>query len=193
MRGMLAIVTGVVLASACSNAAPASPGSGDGATGQARANEATGGDTARDHRAVTATIDFSAPDGLSKQIEDLSAALAGARSVDLDLTIIPAEGQPPNYRVRETPQSGAAGPLRCDAGDRLDSRSFAFEFNPDYNHLLLEILHGPAAAVPYATAACSGGGANAPAFVVRGHYAVSAVEIPTAHDIQLRPIPPAPR
>ena len=140
---------------------------------------------------VSAVIDFSSAATIAKQVEDLGSGLDGASLVALDLTIIPSGEEQPDYRVSETPAGGEARPLACDSGQRLDSRAFSFTFSPDYNHLLLEILHGPPSEVPYSTAACAmRGGSPVPAFTIKGYYAVSAVSIPTASDVQLRPVSP---
>jgi hypothetical protein len=141
---------------------------------------------------VNAVVDFSKADTIADQVQDLASGLDGASLVHLDLTIVPAGEEAADYRVTETPPSGATRPLACESGQRLESRSFGFVFNPDYNHLLLDILHGPPAAAPYSTAACAvRGGSAVPVFTIRGYYSVSAVSIPTASDLQLRPVSPA--
>ncbi len=190
------IALGSLLLAGCSardaNVADANAAGNDSGNAQAEAGSAgAADDSARSVRRVSAQIDFSNSATIADQVQDLASKVTGAELVHLDLTIVPEGEDSPNYRISETPQSGPVRPLQCDSGDRLASRAFAFQFNPDYNHLLLEILHGPPDVAPFSTAACAyRGGGTVPVFVLRGYYAVSAVDIPTATDVQLRPVSP---
>ena len=187
----IALAVGLLLA-ACTGKGMG-PGKGNEAAEQGSAATSVADGAAR----VQATLDFSKPATIAEQAEALAAKLEGG-PIYLDLTIIPEQGEGEgesegevNYRVTETPQSGESRPLSCTFGDRFDSKAFAVSFNPEYNHLLLEIRHGPPEAYPYATAACiQGGGGSAPYFNIRGYYAVSRIGIPTANDVQLRPVAP---
>ena len=184
---------GAMLLAGCSaehgNESAATNASGNAASEEDATQEA--GRAAASVPHVTAQIDFSNSATIAEQVQELASRLGSGEIIHLELTIIPEGEDTPNYRVSETLSSGATRPLECDAGTRIDSAAFGFAFNPDYNHLLLEILHGPPNVVPFATAACiMRGSSPAPQFVVRGYYAVSAIDIPTATDVQLRPVSP---
>jgi hypothetical protein len=189
----IAVALGLLLAACTDNGTGSRSGNQTAERGKEPAADADG------LSRVQATIDFSKPATIAEQAEALASKLEGG-PIYLDLTIIPEQGEPEgesegevNYRVTETPQTGESRPLSCSFGDRFDSKAFGISFNPDYNHLLLEIRHGPAEAFPYATAACvQGQGSSAPYFNIRGYYVVSRIGIPTANDVQLRPVgPPA--
>jgi|GEM_PF-3941209 len=176
------------LAAGCQPAA-SDPKSKDAKTGPASDASEAGH---KSIKRVSAVIDLSSAATIAEQVQGLASSLEGSSLVDLDLTIVPSGDEEVDYRISETPPSGEARPLKCESGERLESRSFSFSFNPDFNHLLLEILHGSPATAPYSTAACAvRGGSAVPAFTIRGYYAVSAVSIPTANDVQLRPVSPA--
>jgi hypothetical protein len=190
------IALGAALLAGCSGGevAASNESSAENGSGNMQAETSPTADAARAAPSVphiSAQIDFSSNATIADQVQELASRIGSGEVIYLDLTIIPEGEDSPNYRVNETPQSGAARPLQCDSGTRLDSRSFSFAFNPDYNHLLLEVLHGPPNVAPYSTAACvNRGGSPVPVFVVRGYYAVSAIDIPTATDVQLRPVSP---
>jgi hypothetical protein len=149
-------------------------------------------------KTVTAKIDFSAPTQIQDQVAQLAQGLSGEEStIYLDLTIIPGGTESaPNYRVTRTiATNGKSAKVKCDDGWQRFSgatSSFSFEFNPDYNHLLLQILHSGPEHAPFTTAACEyrGVSADIPIFTIRGYYAKSAIGIPTADDIELRPVTP---
>ena len=150
-------------------------------------------------KTVKATIDFSTPAPIPAQVQQLAGALGGneATTIYLELTIIPGgTDSAPDYRVTRTiAANGKSAKVRCDDGwQRFSSAtsSFSFEFNPDYNHLLLQILHAGPAQAPFTTAACEYRGASVdiPVFTIKGYYAKSAIGIPTADDIELRPVTP---
>jgi len=150
--------------------------------------------------AIVANIDLSGP---QQVVADQAAALADALSaadgkiIDLNLTVTPTvDGDVAEYGV--TVQSGKdRAPLRCDSSwERLETpTAFAVGFNGAYNHLLLEILNADPRMAPMLTVACEyRGGSPTPVFHLRGRYVVSVIAIPTAWDIQLRPVtgPPLP-
>jgi hypothetical protein len=142
---------------------------------------------------VVATIDYTDSGSVDEAVQTFASDLiAGGALVELDLTIIPPDDGSGHSIVSHTPGEGDQ-PEPVDYTDwrRLDSSSFGFSF-PNYHHLLLEILHGPPGVAPYSTAACVYN-SNQPshgAFVIRGFYAASVVDIPTANDVQLRPVAP---
>ena len=150
-------------------------------------------------KTVKATIDFSTPAQISDQVAGLAQALGGEEAtIYLDLTIIPGgTDSAPDYRVTRTvAANGKSAKVKCDDGWQRFSgatSSFSFEFNPDYNHLLLQILHSGPAQAPFTTAACEYRGANSetPVFTIKGYYAKSSIGIPTADDIELRPVTPS--
>ncbi|MFO0994034.1 MAG: hypothetical protein U1E67_19125 [Hyphomicrobiales bacterium] len=149
-------------------------------------------------KTIKATIDFSKPAQISDQVQELAGALGGEETtIYLDLTVIPGGADSaPDYRVTRTiAASGKSAKVKCDDGWQRFSgatSSFSFEFNPDYNHLLLQILHSGPAQAPFTTAACEYRGASGdiPVFTIQGYYAKSAIGIPTADDIELRPVTP---
>lgn len=149
-------------------------------------------------KTVKATVDFSTPAQISDQVQELAGALGGEEpTIYLDLTIIPGgTDSAPDYRVTRTiATNGKSAKVKCDDGWQRFSgatSSFSFEFNPDYNHLLLQILHSGQGQAPFTTAACEYRGASGdiPVFTIKGYYAKSAISIPTANDIELRPVTP---
>ena len=139
---------------------------------------------------VTATVDYSDASAVDAAVEAFAEELMSAGSaVDLELMIIPGDA---DWGVSHRREGGAESePLNCVEGERLESHSFQIRF-PTYNHLLLEILHAPPLIAPFSTAACvyRSDDPGRPAFKISGYYAVSSLEIPTAVDIQLRPVTP---
>ena len=146
------------------------------------------GEGRRSASQVNATIDFSRTETLAEQVEKLSSEITGAGSpVALRLTILPMPGTQPDYRVSLISADGEqAHPVRCAGGEELAAHSFGFQFNPDYNHLLLTIRHGPPGQRVQARARCVPRGAGeAPALVIEGRYRAEVEEIPTAYDVML--------
>jgi hypothetical protein len=149
---------------------------------------------------VTVTIDFSKPEDARKQAEVLTTALSGPdNTVKLDLKLVPEMvDDRPNYNVRRVPLRGGARnakAVKCDDGwARFGSAtaSFSIEFGTIYPHLVLTILHGTPQQAPFQTAACEYAidGPDVPVIVFRGVYAKSVIAIPTAIDVELRPIRP---
>ena len=149
--------------------------------------EPTGG-RQRSLSQVNATIDFSRSETLAEQIAEFSSELTAAGSpVMLRLTILPTGGTQPDYRVSRISAVGEQEqPVRCGGSEELAAHSFGFQFNPDYNHLLLTIRHGPPGQRVQARARCVPRGAGeAPAFVIEGRYRAEVEEIPTAHEVTL--------
>ena len=145
-------------------------------------------------RRVTAVIDYTQPD-VPGQIQRFASRLGGQGAiVHLDLRIVPADESPPNYRVNEQGADGSTRPLSCEGGDRRSGSAYSFEFNPDYNHLLLTIRHGDWTRAPFSTAACVTNGTTGNTdFVISGYYWTSVLPIPTAVDVELRPLAALPR
>jgi len=138
---------------------------------------------------VAASIDFGRSETVSQQIEAFASQLTGAGStVDLHLTILPAPAAPADYRVVYTLADGGQEiPVRCrgETGE-LVAQSYRFQFNPDYNHLLLTVRHGRPGEEVQARARCvTRRGGEPPAFVIEGQYRGEVEEIPTAHDVTL--------
>jgi hypothetical protein len=150
-------------------------------------------------KTVTAKIDFSKAEEIHDQVAALASALDGPEPlIYLDLTIMPGgTSEAPDYRVSRTlTKNGKSVAVRCNsAWQRFGSgtSSFSFAFNPDYNHLLLEVLHSGPSQAPFTTVACEykGESADNPAITMRGYYAKSSLSVPTAVDIQLRPVTPS--
>jgi hypothetical protein len=149
---------------------------------------------------VSVTIDFSKPEDARKQAEVLMTALSGPdNTVKLDLKLVPEMiDDRPNYNVRRVPLRGGARnakAVKCDDGwTRFGSAtsSFIVEMGTIYPHLVLTILHGTPQQAPFQTAACEYAidGPDVPVLVFRGIYAKSVINIPTAIDVELRPIVP---
>jgi len=113
----------------------------------------------------------------------------------LDLVIHPDDSrQMTRFRVTGTDQSGANKAIACDGFARLntDYAFYNFAFNPDYNHLLLTLKADPEASHPFMTIACEYNSEAPGQWQLRfnGYFAVSIISIPTADDIELRPVTP---
>ena len=144
---------------------------------------------------VKATFDLNGPE---EAVVDSATALSDAlsardgRIVDLDLVIKPlqpAEGEGGETSYGVTLGSGEAGkPLTCEDW-RIDApTAFNIHFT-GYNHLLLEILHAGSIEAPQVTASCEPHGSDGRTdFHVRGRYVVSVIPVPTAVNVQLRPV-----
>lgn len=148
---------------------------------------------------VKATLDLSgSPEAVTRQAEALADQLTDAEGkiIDFDLTVVPAVvADAPDYDVRVWGDSQEPTSLRCENGwERLDRpTAFGIGFNGAYNHLLLKVLHAEPLAAPRITAACEyAGGSEHPVFHIRGAYVVSVISVPTANDIELRPVLGAP-
>lgn len=149
---------------------------------------------------VTAVVDWNQPEATVAAVaERLCGVLDGqaGQVIDLDLTIIArvsseSAESAPDYNVSVlTSASPGSAPLRCEnSWERLTVEgAFRVGFNPAYNHLLLQILHTGPLVAPQITVACESRGSDSqPAFHVRGRYVVSTISVPTAVDIQLRPV-----
>jgi hypothetical protein len=143
-------------------------------------------------------IDFSKPDAAKQQAEALQAALSQpAETITLKLVIIPEMiDDKPNYNVKRIPaKSTLRKAVRCDSGwERFGSATSAFdiEFGVINPHLLLTIRHASAAQAPFHTAACEyiPAGPDAAQLVFKGTYAKSEIAVPTAMDMELRPVDP---
>jgi hypothetical protein len=150
-------------------------------------------------KTVTAQIDFSKAEEIYDQVAALAGALEGPEQmIYLDLTIKPGgTSETPDYRVSRTlTKNGKSVAVRCGSDwQRFGNATsaFSFAFNPDYNHLLLEVLHSGPGQAPFTTVACEfkGESADKPVFTIRGYYAKSSLSVPTAVDIQLRPVTPS--
>jgi hypothetical protein len=150
-------------------------------------------------KTVTATIDFSKTEEIFDQVAALATALDGPETtIHLDLTIKPGgTSEAPDYRVSRTlTKNGKSVGVKCGSEWKRfggATSSFSFAFNPDYNHLLLEVLHSGPDQAPFTTVACEHNGDNpeTPIFTIRGYYAKSSLSIPTAVDMQLRPVTPS--
>jgi hypothetical protein len=149
-------------------------------------------------KTVTAVIDMSKSDSAVEAIIKLSNDLEAAdKTLYLDLTLRPSvEGEKYLFPVdRVLSRDGTSKAVKCDDGwERFGagSRQFVFHFNDVYNHLLFSIWHAGEFQAPYSTIACEYN-ADAPGtakFVVRGYFAKSALSVPTAVDIELRPVSP---
>lgn len=162
--------------------------------GQALFAQGSGSRAAADAapRRVTAVIDYTQPD-VAGQIQRFASRLGGQGAlVHLDLRIVPAEDG--NYRVGEQGADGSTRPLSCEGGDRRSGSAYSFEFNPDYNHLLLTVRHGDWTRAPFSTAACVTNSTTGNTdFVISGYYWTSVLPIPTAVDVELRPLAALPR
>jgi len=144
-------------------------------------------------RRVEAVIDYSRPD-VGDQIGHFAAMLGPHGSiVHLELRIVPSDSEGANYRVNEL-DGEASTPLNCEGPARRDGEGYSFEFNPDFNHLILTIRHGNWIRAPFSTVACitnsRTGGTD---FVISGYYWTSSLHIPTAVDVELRPLTALPR
>lgn len=144
---------------------------------------------------IRAEIDFTDRNNFVDIIQSLGGALSNGGAVYLDLTIRPSvEKGKPNYRVYRQRGNGRARAVSCADGYArftTTGERFTFAFNPDYNHLLLEIGHVQLAQAPFNTVGCDYRANDEYAsFFIRGYFAVSVISIPTANDIQLRPISP---
>jgi hypothetical protein len=152
---------------------------------------------------VKSVIDWNQPEeSVAKAAETLSGALSGrdGKVIDLDLTVISREipeGQEgtPDYNVTATTGQESAAVTCESTWERLETQSaFGITFNPAYNHLLLQILHAGPLATPLVTVACEyRGGSAQPVFHVRGRYVVSTISVPTAVEVQLRPVLGSPK
>lgn len=136
------------------------------------------------------TVDLSTDRTAHETGEALMDALseAGGKVIDLDLTIRPRGS---DFGLTQWLSPRESRPVDCANGfGRIeDGEAFSFA-NPGYNHLLLRIFHAPPSVAPRVTASCT----YAPSspsqvvFTLSGRYYVSALGIPTAWDIQLRPV-----
>lgn len=149
-------------------------------------------------REVKGVVDFSKEGEAQKQAENLRGILSGPdKVVYLDLTILPeTHDDKPDYRVTRTmAKTGAVQDVKCgDGWQRFSGEPsvFSFNFSGVDNHLLLSIDHADAMAAPYSTIACEymAEAVDRPVFVVRGYFAKSLLSIPTAVDVELRPVSP---
>lgn len=144
---------------------------------------------------ISQTIDFSDSGTLTAQIESLNGALPDdGKMVFLTLLISPdTSSGDPDYRVNGTSLTGQSEPVTCDEFGRLKKlfTRYDFSFNPDYNHLLLALEVDPGAVHPFMTIACQYNGTAAePQLRFSGYFAVSTVAVPTAADVELRPVTP---
>jgi hypothetical protein len=149
---------------------------------------------------VSLTIDFSKPEDARKQAEVLMTALSsGDSTLVLNLKLVPEMiDDRPNYNVKRVPVRGGsrkAKAVKCDEGwTRFGpaTQSFAIEFGTIYPHLVLNISHASSQQAPFHTAACEYAidGPDVPVLVFKGIYAKSVINIPTAIDVELRPISP---
>lgn len=145
---------------------------------------------AADPAKLELTVDLSTDRTAHETGEALMDALseAAGKVIDLDLTIRPRGS---DFGLTQWLPEGKSKAVDCaDGFGRIeDGEAFSFA-NPGYNHLLLRIFHGAPTTTPRVTASCT----YAPSspgqviFTLSGRYYVSALGIPTAWDIQLRPV-----
>jgi hypothetical protein len=147
---------------------------------------------------IVITIDFSKPDDARKQSEILMGALSNAdKKVVIDLKLVPEMiDDRPDYHAKRIPVRGGerkAKAVKCDDGwTRFgpSTASFKIDLGTVYPHLLLSILHSSPQQAPFHTAACEYAidGPDVPVLVFRGVYAKSVINVPTAIDVELRPV-----
>jgi hypothetical protein len=149
-------------------------------------------------KVVHAVIDMSKPESAVEEISKLANDLSTTdRTVYLDLAIKPAiKGEKSVFPVeRELASDGSSRRVNCESDwQRFSgaSRKFVFDFNDVYHHFLFSVWHAGPLQAPFSTIACEYD-SEAPGvakFVVRGYFAKSSLSIPTAIEIELRPVSP---
>jgi hypothetical protein len=142
------------------------------------------------------SIDFSNPELAQSQAEALQGALTSdAASIALELTIKPEiDGGKSDYHVvRHLAKNGAQVNVKCDTGwERFGPATSSFDivFGTVNTHLILTVLHAGPLQAPFHTVACEYDGDETADFVIRGTFAKSIISIPTADDVELRPVNP---
>jgi len=148
-------------------------------------------------KTISQTIDYARADTLADQISGFHGKFdADDRMIYLDLVIQPEDSEDKaRFQVNGTNRNGVYQAVACDGFARLKTSyaSYDFAFNPGYNHLLLTLKGDPVASHPFMTVACEYNSAVPGQWQLRfsGYFAVSKISIPTADDIELRPVTPA--
>lgn len=147
---------------------------------------------------IRARIDFSKPgEPLTSAVEALNGALGAAPPAFwLDLEIRPAAAMgEPDPRFTITGGSGPSmdtKPFVCDGHGlaRIEALRLSLAFNPDYNHLLLDVLLPDPLRHPANAIACEyrADAVETPVLAIRGYYTAVIVGIPTANAVELRPV-----
>jgi hypothetical protein len=143
-------------------------------------------------------IDFSNLQVAKQQAQALQDELSKPDQViTLNLAIIPEMvDDKPDYHVKRTAvKSRVRKPVKCDNGwERFGPATavFDFEFGTVNPHLLLSVRHASPLQAPFHTVACEyiPAGPDAPQLVFKGTFAKSIISVPTAFDIELRPVNP---
>lgn len=144
---------------------------------------------------VTVNIPLLVDEASQNKIIKALNAMAGKRFVYLDFSIIFALGESGKlpYTVNVDGKPHVSSVKNCDFGALMMGEGVRYSMGPivGYNHLLISVLTGGRSSFPFNDVSCEyTARVDQARFHIRGFFYVLSRDIPTATELDLRPLSP---